>query len=93
MIAEMSPRPPIPHAIPTHPNPTPPQNPQDSNNQTSNHETHSRELHAKLLGQRGMAGQHIETPTDWRPPRGLRGLAGYQDNASSHTPAHRDPLA
>ena len=23
----------------------------------------------------GLAGQHTDTPTDWRPPRGLRGLA------------------
>ena len=28
---------------------------------------------------RGLAGQHADTPTDWRPPRGLRGLAGLRD--------------
>ena len=32
---------------------------------------------------RGLAGQHTETPTDWRPPRGLRGLAGLRANAPS----------
>ena len=28
---------------------------------------------------RGLARQHTDTPTDWRPPRGLRGLAGLRD--------------
>ena len=31
----------------------------------------------------GLARQHTETPTDWRPPRGLRGLAGLRDDAPS----------
>ena len=43
------------------------------------------ELRAKLLGRRGdLAGQHTDTPTDWRPTRGLRGLTGLQDNAPSN---------
>ena len=29
-------------------------------------------------GQQGLARQHTDTPTDWRPPRGLRGLAGLR---------------
>ena len=33
--------------------------------------------------QRGLAGQHTDTPTDWRPPRGLRGLAGLRADAPS----------
>ena len=32
---------------------------------------------------RGLARQHTDTPTDWRPPRGLRGLAGLRDDAPS----------
>ena len=32
---------------------------------------------------RGLAGQHTDTPTDWRPPRGLRGLAGLRADAPS----------
>ena len=32
---------------------------------------------------RGLARQHTETPTDWRPPRGLRGLAGLRADAPS----------
>ena len=28
-------------------------------------------------------GQHTDTPTDWRPPRGLRGLAGQRADAPS----------
>ena len=32
---------------------------------------------------RGLARQHTGTPTDWRPPRGLRGLAGLRDDAPS----------
>ena len=31
----------------------------------------------------GLAGQHTDTPTDWRPPRGLRGLAGLRADAPS----------
>ena len=31
-------------------------------------------------------------PTDWRPPRGLRGRAVLRADASSHTPAHPAPL-
>ena len=31
--------------------------------------------------QRGLAGQHTDTATDWRPPRGLRGLAGLRGGA------------
>jgi len=34
-------------------------------------------------GQQGLARQHTDTPTDWRPPRGLRGLAGLRDDAPS----------
>ena len=30
---------------------------------------------------RGLATQHTDTPTDWRPPRGLRGLAGLRGAA------------
>ena len=30
-----------------------------------------------------LARQHTDTPTDWRPPRGLRGLAGLRDDAPS----------
>ena len=33
--------------------------------------------------QQGLAGQHTGTPTDWRPPRGLRGLAGLRADAPS----------
>ena len=32
---------------------------------------------------RGLARQHTDTPTDWRPPRGLRGLAGQRADAPS----------
>ena len=32
---------------------------------------------------RGLARQHTDTPTDWRPPRGLRGLAGLRADAPS----------
>ena len=32
---------------------------------------------------RGLARQHTGTPTDWRPPRGLRGLAGLRADAPS----------
>ena len=32
---------------------------------------------------RAQAGQHTDTPTDWRPPRGLRGLAGLRADAPS----------
>ena len=32
---------------------------------------------------RGLGGQHTDTSTDWRPPRGLRGLAGLRDDAPS----------
>ena len=28
-------------------------------------------------------GNHTDTPTDWKPPRGLRGLAGLRDDAPS----------
>ena len=99
-IRKVRPRPIIPHAIPTQPNPASTQNPQNSNDQTSNHETHSRELHAKLPLGGGLARQHTDTPTDWRPPRGLRGLAGLRADAPSeargadgeragrHPPAH-----
>ena len=38
---------------------------------------------------RGLAGQHTDTPTDRRPPRGL---AGLRDDAPSHTSAHPAPL-
>ena len=31
----------------------------------------------------GLARQHTDTPTDWRPPRGLRGLARLRDDAPS----------
>ncbi len=34
-------------------------------------------------GRRGQARQHTDTPTDWRPPRGLRGLAGLRADAPS----------
>ena len=34
-------------------------------------------------GQQGLARQHTDTPTDWRPPRGLRGLAGLRADAPS----------
>ena len=37
---------------------------------------------------RGLARQHTDTPTDWRPPRGLRGLAGLRADALSHTQQH-----
>ena len=37
----------------------------------------------------GLARQHTDTPTDWRPPRGLRGLARLRDDAQSHTSATR----
>ena len=37
---------------------------------------------------RGLAGQHTDTPTDWRPPRGLRGLAGLRADALSHAQQH-----
>ena len=37
---------------------------------------------------RGLARQHTDTPTDWRPPRGLRGLAGLRDDALSHAQQH-----
>ena len=34
---------------------------------------------------RGLARQHTDTPTDWRPPRGLRGLAGLRaDGPTTH---------
>ena len=37
--------------------------------------------------------EHAHTPNPARRlPWGLGGLAGYQDNASSHTPAHQAPL-
>ena len=36
---------------------------------------------------RGLARQHTDTPTDWRPPPGLRGLVGQRADAPSHTPA------
>ena len=32
---------------------------------------------------RSLARQHTDTPTDWRPPRGLQGLAGLRDDAPS----------
>ena len=32
---------------------------------------------------RGLARQHTGTPTDWRPSRGLRGLAGLRADAPS----------
>ena len=31
----------------------------------------------------GLAGQHADTPTDWRPTRGLQGLAGLRADAPS----------
>ena len=74
-ITEVRPRPIIPHAIPTQPDPTSTRNPQNSNDQTSNHETHSRELHAKLLGQRGLAGQH--TATSRAGVEGTGGTGGH----------------
>ena len=33
--------------------------------------------------QQGLARQHTGTPTDWRPPRGLQGLAGLRTDAPS----------
>ena len=41
---------------------------------------------------RGLARQHTDTPTDWRPPRGLRGLAGLRADAPSQPTAHQTPL-
>ena len=38
-------------------------------------------------GGRAWPGQHTDTPTDWRPPRGLRGLARLRADAPSHTSA------
>ena len=32
---------------------------------------------------RDLAGHHTDTPIDWRPPRGLRGLAGLRADAPS----------
>ena len=48
-IAERTPRPIIPHAIPTQPDPTPTRNPQNSNDLNSIFERVTGELHAKLL--------------------------------------------
>ena len=38
---------------------------------------------------RGLAGQHTDTPTDWRPPRGLRGLAGQRGDVPNRRTATR----
>ena len=38
---------------------------------------------------RGLARQHTGTPTDGRPPRSLRGLAGLRDDAQAHVSTPR----
>ena len=35
----------------------------------------------------GLAGQHTDTPTDWRPPRGLAELRADEPSCRSATPA------
>ncbi len=45
---------------------------------------HGRASRRSTGGRRqSLAGQHTDTPTDWRPPRGLRGLAGLRADAPS----------
>ena len=69
----------------------------NSNDQNSRFEIVSGELHAKLGAgswmwevTAGCESRGMEGPG--RGAGGRRGLAGYQDNTSSHTPAHQAPL-
>ena len=51
---------------------------------------HGRASRRGAGGWQGLAGQHTDTPTDWRPPRGLRGLAGLVQ-ATQAPPVWRVP--